>query len=82
MRLETPPDPLIALRETPGRPQSLVGFPIAGGMHGVDVSDAGSATGLESLRAAAGGCHSVGVVDPDDGPVWRWEPSAAHIGTS
>ena len=24
--------------------------------------------------------HVGGVVDPDDGPVWRWERGAAHIG--
>jgi [ribosomal protein S5]-alanine N-acetyltransferase len=25
--------------------------------------------------------HIGGVVDPDDGPVWRWERGVAHIGT-
>ena len=25
--------------------------------------------------------HIGGVVDPEDGPVWRWERSAPHIGT-
>ena len=25
--------------------------------------------------------HIGEVVDPEDGPVWRWERSAAHIGT-
>ncbi len=25
--------------------------------------------------------HIGGVVDPDDGPVWRWERTARHIGT-
>jgi RimJ/RimL family protein N-acetyltransferase len=182
-RLETPrlalvpcaPDHLIALREQPERFQSLVGFPIADGMHGFYVSDAVSATWVESLREAAGKppdpwtygffiverstgggtvigsagfegppdaegvveiaygvdpsrqgqgiateaagalvrfaaadprvrllrahtlpeanastrvlrkcgfVHIGGVVDPEDGPVWRWERSAAHIGTA
>jgi RimJ/RimL family protein N-acetyltransferase len=26
--------------------------------------------------------HIGGVVDPDDGPVWRWERSAPHIGAA
>ena len=179
-RLETPrlalvpcaPDHLIALREQPERFESLVGFAVADGMHGFYVSDAVSATWLESLRAAAGtppdpwtygffiverssgmvigsagfkgppdaqgmveiaygvdpSCQGQGfateaagallryaaadprvrllrahtlpeanastrvlgkcgfvhigeVVDPEDGPVWRWERSAAHIET-
>ncbi|HEV2671072.1 MAG TPA: GNAT family N-acetyltransferase [Gemmatimonadales bacterium] len=167
------PDHLIALREQPDRFHSLVGFPIAPGIHAFYDSNAVSAAWLEALRAAAGTppdpwqygffivetstgtvigsagfkgppdaegmveiaygvdpsrqgqgfateaagalvryaaadprvrllrahtlpeanastrvlrkcgfVHIGGVVDPDDGPVWRWERSAPHIGVT
>jgi RimJ/RimL family protein N-acetyltransferase len=33
------------------------------------------------VLAKCGFLHIADVVDPDDGPVWRWERSAPHIGT-